>query len=142
MASKQDINKLQLLQNRGLRIILKKPRRTNIKWMLDALKMLSVQQRVNYNTLTLIFKIRNKMVSNYLQEKILYTREGTTRTLRNADDFRLPRYKRSYTQNMIWHDGLQLFNEIQTEQNEKETLKDLRNTLASLLKKDFLNEML
>jgi hypothetical protein len=26
-------------------------------------------------------------------------------------------------------------------QNEKETSKDLRNTLASLLKKDFLNEM-
>jgi hypothetical protein len=60
MASKQDINKLQLLQNRGLRIILKKPRRTNIQWMLDALKMLSVKQRMNYNTPILIFKIRNK----------------------------------------------------------------------------------
>jgi hypothetical protein len=60
--------------------------------MLDALKMLSVQQRVNYNTLILIFKIRNKMVPTYLQDEILYTREAKTRTLRHADDFRLPRY--------------------------------------------------
>jgi hypothetical protein len=97
MASKQDINKLQLLQNRGLRIILKKPRRTNIKWMLDALKMLSVQQRVNYNTLILIFKIRKKMVPTYLQDEILNTGEATTRTLRNADGFCLPRYQRSYS---------------------------------------------
>jgi hypothetical protein len=100
--------------------------------MVDALKMLSVQQRVNYNTLILIFKIHNKMVPTYLQDEILYTREATTRTLRNADDFRLPRYQRSYTQNMIW---------TAARQNENETSKDLKNTLASLLKKDFLKEM-
>jgi hypothetical protein len=123
ITSKQDINKLQLLQNRGLCIILKKPRRTNIKWMLDALKMLSVQQRVNYNTLILIFKIRNKMVPTYLQGEILYTREATTRTLRNADNFRLPRYQRSYTQNMMWHDGLQHFNELPTEAKRERNIE-------------------
>jgi hypothetical protein len=112
MTSIQDINKLQLLLNRGLRIILKKPIRTNIKWMLDALKMLSVQQRVNCNTLILIFEIRNKMVPTHLQDDILYTREATTRTLRNAEDFRLPRYQRTYTQNMICHDGLMIWYDV------------------------------
>jgi hypothetical protein len=93
MAGQQDINQVQLLQNRGVRTILKKPTRTNIKRMLDALKMLLVPQRVNYKTIILILKIRNKMVPTYMQDEILYTREATTRTLRNADDFRLPRYQ-------------------------------------------------
>jgi hypothetical protein len=81
------------------------------------------------------------MVPTYLQDEILYTREATTRTrtLRIADDLRLPRYQRSYTQNIIWHDGLQ--SNYQPRQNEKEASKDLRNTLASLVKKDFLNEI-
>jgi hypothetical protein len=138
MANKQDINKLQLLQNRGLRIILKKPRRTNIKWMLDALKMLSVQQRVNFNTLILIFKIRNKMVPTYLQDEILYTHEATTRTLRNADDFRLPRYQRSYTQNMIWHDGLQLFNELPTEAKRERNIERFKEYAREFVKERFL----
>jgi hypothetical protein len=36
----------------------------------------------------------------------------TARTLRNADDFRLPRYQKTSTQNMIWHNGLRMFNAL------------------------------
>jgi hypothetical protein len=87
----EDLRKLQLLQNRALRIILKKPRRTPIKWMLESLRLHSVKQRVNFNTLLLVFKMKNGMVPNYLQDEMLFTRDATARTLRNADDFRLPR---------------------------------------------------
>jgi hypothetical protein len=88
----EDLRKLQLLQNQALRIILKKkPRRTPIKWMLESLRLHSVKQRVNFNTLLLVFKMKNGMVPNYLQDEMLFTRDATARTLRNADDFRLPR---------------------------------------------------
>jgi hypothetical protein len=51
MATNEDLRKLQLLQNRALLIILKKPRRTPISWMLDTLRLHSVKQGVNFNTL-------------------------------------------------------------------------------------------
>jgi hypothetical protein len=57
------------------------------------------------NTLVFIFKIKNNMAPDYLTPKLIYTREATTRVLRNADDFRLPRYNRTYKHNPLWHAG-------------------------------------
>jgi hypothetical protein len=80
------------------------------------------------------------MVPTYLQDEILYTRETTTRTLRNADDFGLPRYKlikRSYTQNMIWHDGLQLFNELPTEAKRERNIERFQEYARKFVKERF-----
>jgi hypothetical protein len=84
MATNEDLRKLQLLQNQALRIILKKPKRTPIRWMLETLRLHSVKQRVNFNTLVLVFKMKNEMVPNYMQDEMLFTRDATARTLRNA----------------------------------------------------------
>jgi hypothetical protein len=37
-------------------------------------------------------------VTGYMIEEVVYNRNATTRILRNADDFRLPRYKKISTQ--------------------------------------------
>jgi hypothetical protein len=58
------------------------------------------------NTVVFIFKIKNNMVPDYLTSKLIYTREATTHVLSSADDFCLPRYNRTYTQNSLWHAGL------------------------------------
>jgi hypothetical protein len=47
MTNKGEMRFLQLLQNRAMRIILKKARRTHIRWMLDVLDFHSIKQRVN-----------------------------------------------------------------------------------------------
>jgi hypothetical protein len=52
------------------------------------------------------------MAPNYLASKLLLTSEATTRVLRNADDFRLPNDNKSYTQNSLWHAGLDDFNKL------------------------------
>jgi hypothetical protein len=57
MAFEGVMRSLQLLQNRAMRIILTKARRTDIRWQLDVLDFHSIKQRVNFNTLILIFKI-------------------------------------------------------------------------------------
>jgi hypothetical protein len=84
MATNEDLRKLKLLQK------LKIPRRTPIRWMLETLRL----------TLVLVFKMKNEMVPNYMQYEILFTRDATARTLRNADDFKLPRYQKT---SMIWY---------------------------------------
>jgi hypothetical protein len=79
------------------------------------------------------------MVPTYLQDEILYTREATTRTrtLRIADDLRLPRYQRSYTQNIIWHDGLQLFNELPTEAKRERSIERFKEYAREFGKERF-----
>jgi hypothetical protein len=42
------------------------------------------------NTFVFIFKIKNNLAPDYMTSELIYTREATTRVLRNADDFRLP----------------------------------------------------
>lgn len=41
-----------------------------------------------------------------------YTSDISSRTLRNAHDFRLPNYKSDRTRNSIFYEGLKLFNEL------------------------------
>jgi hypothetical protein len=90
MANEGEMRSLQLLQNCAMRIILKKARRTHIRWMLDVLDFLPIKQRVNFNTLILIFKIKNTLVPEYMIDEITYNRGASTRFLRNKDDYRLP----------------------------------------------------
>jgi hypothetical protein len=88
MENEGEMRSLQLIQNRAMRIILKKARKTH-RWMLDALDFHSIKQQVNFNTLILIFKIKNNFVPEYMNDEITNNRDATTRILRNKDDFRL-----------------------------------------------------
>jgi hypothetical protein len=115
MATDEELSDLQIIQNRVLRLILKKGPRTSIGWMLNALKIMSVKQRVYFNTLVLIFKVKNNMLPEYMSEEVQFNRDATERVLRNTNDFRLPKYNKSCTQNSMWHAGLKLFNELPTE---------------------------
>jgi hypothetical protein len=47
-----------------------------------------------------------------MNDEITYNSDATTSILRNKDDFRLPTYKKTYTQNSMWYDGFELFNEL------------------------------
>jgi hypothetical protein len=100
---------------RAMCIILKKARRTHIRWMLDGVGFPLNQTTSEFQyTYLFIFKIKNNLVPEYMNEEISYNRDATITTLRNKDDFRLPTYKKTYTdtQNSMWYDGLKLFNEL------------------------------
>jgi hypothetical protein len=61
-------------------------------------KLHSIKQRMVYfNILILIFKIKNEMAPEYMNEGILYSINTTSRVLQNADDFRLSKYKKKST---------------------------------------------
>jgi hypothetical protein len=138
MANEGEMPSLQLLQNRAMRIILKKARKTHIRWMLDMLDFHSTKQLVNFNTLIMIFKIKNNLVPEYMNDEITYNREATTRILRNRDDFRLPTNKKTYTQNSMWYDGLKLFNELTPAMKKEErNLERFKEAIFIWLKQRF-----
>jgi hypothetical protein len=116
-------------------------RRTNVRTMLDNLEWQSTKQRIYMYTLVFIFKINHNMATDYLASKLLYTREATTCVLRNADDFRLPQYSRTYTQNSLWHAGLNEFNKLSLNMKNREIQHTIhkKNLVYSLSKMDVLN---
>jgi hypothetical protein len=68
---------------------------------------------------------------------ITYNIDATTRILRNKDDFRLPTYKKTYTQNSMWYDGLKLFNELTPAMKEHRNLERFKETIFNWLKQRF-----
>jgi hypothetical protein len=117
MGTEEKNRDLQIIQNRAMRLILKKGPRTSVEWMLSTLQMMSVKQRVN--TLVLIYKMKNSMLPKNMSDEVQLNRQVAEKVLRN----RLPKYNKSCTQNTMWHNGLKLFNELCVELRKKEKKK-------------------
>ena len=64
--SQQDLDDLQVIQNKAIRVVLKKPPRTNRNEMFDQTNYMTVRQLVVYHTLLNIYKIRLHKEPEYL----------------------------------------------------------------------------
>jgi hypothetical protein len=84
--SKSDIKKLQRLQNVGMRIILECHYRTRSSEMLEALRWLSVEQRMLYNMCCITWKIINKEAPGYLSNIISHSNLAHSYNTRSATD--------------------------------------------------------
>ena len=62
------LKRLQVLQNRGARMLLDCDYRTHSVNMLSELKWLNIKDRVNFHKMCLVFKCRNELVPQYLAE--------------------------------------------------------------------------
>lgn len=109
-ATKEQIKCMQKIQNRGMRTILKCHYLTPKKYMLDCLGWLSISQRIKFNCIVMIFKIKHDLLPEYLKNELNYVCNMSNRNLRNAHDFRLPNYKLDVTRKSIFYDGIKLFN--------------------------------
>lgn len=114
LLTREDTVRLQKIQNRAMRLILKCRRDVKIEVMLEKLNWLSVNQRIQYNCLILIYKIQNGMLPKYLNHQICYNRDISPYNTRNKDNFRLPQCTKSQTQNSVYYKGLQQYNNLPT----------------------------
>lgn len=121
-ASKEQIKSMQKIQNRGMRSILKCDYFASKKFMLNSLQWLSIAQRIKFNVLIMIFKIKNGMVPDYILNEVRYVSDVSSRTLRNQSDFSLPNYKSNTTRNSIYYEGLKLYNQLPNDIKNCKTL--------------------
>jgi hypothetical protein len=108
--------------------------------MLDVLEFHSVKQRVNFNTLILVFKIKNNKVPEYMNDELTYNRDATTRNLIGMlmiSGCRMPAYKKTYTQNSMWYDGLKLFNELGPAIKEEKNINRFKESVFVWVKQRF-----
>lgn len=126
LCSITDKERLQKLQNRAMRCILRKSRDTPIKRMLDELKWLSVTQACEYYTLILIFKMKCNLLPRYLSINLDYNYELHNRNLRNKGDLKLPQLTKNCSRNNIFYKGVKLYNETTTEMKNCDNLNTFK----------------
>lgn len=129
--TKGDIEKLQVLQNRAMRKILKCHKFTSEASMLEALCWMSVAQRIRYKTMMLVYKIRNNRVPNSMVEHVSYVGDSHKYLLRNNEDFRIKRTMKAKTKDTIFNKGLSEFNNLPSDlKNEKSLIKFKRKLIT------------
>lgn len=114
-ATKEQVRNMQKIQNRAMRIILKCEYLTPKKFMLESLNWLSIAQRIKFNAIIMIFKIKNGLAPQYLNDNISYVSDVHNRNVRNNNDFRIPNYKTNITMKSIFYEGIKLYNELPNE---------------------------
>src|SRR3978361_249622 len=80
--NKEDIEKMQKIQNRAMRLILNCDYYTHTEHMLKMLNWLSISQMIKFNVLIYIYKMIHGLLPNYLCDKLIYTRDVHNRNTR------------------------------------------------------------
>lgn len=132
--NKGDMSRLQKLQNRAMRIILRCKKRTHIQDMLDALQWLNVKQRIMLKTLVTVFKVKHNMMPKYLSKKISYVGEVQQYPLRNDGDFRLPMMTTENNKNSLVYNSLKEFNKMPSSIKMESDLKTFKRKVTDYVK--------
>jgi len=136
LANEGQKTRLQKMQNKIMRLILKCGRRTKIKWMLDTLQWLSVRQRLDLNTMIFLYKIVHKNMPEYLTEKIIHIRDKHDYNTRvaAAGNFGLPKMTMAGSQNCLFYKGVRMFNGLDYEIKNAKTINEFKNKMIKYLK--------
>lgn len=115
LCNETEMHELQKIQNRALRTLTNGNSYSRSAEMLAETGLLSVRQRIFYNTLLLIWKIRTGHLPSYLNEFFHTLGDSQPYSLRNATRLRPPRTITSAAQNSVIYKGVLMFNELTNE---------------------------
>lgn len=140
LAKQSDIDRLQIIQNKCMRNILRVDKYTNSQFMLNALNALnifSVNQLIIFRTLIFIFKIVHNLVPNYLSNKITYRNETNERILRNGNQINLIAAHKSCSQNALFFKGIKLYNSLPVNLRAENSQTKFEKYLRNYVKENF-----
>lgn len=128
------IHRLQLLQNRAMRAIMKVNRYTSVRLMLDTLEWLSVRQRLALLTLKLIHKMCTGQAPEYLCKRIVKRGQTNSYNLRNCDNLNVQMCTKTSTQNSVSIKGFNLYNQIPNEIKMQTNMAKFKRELVKWIK--------
>ena len=137
LCNEASMDRLQKIQNKAMRVVLRCSRMTSIENMLKALDWPSVKQRIYASTMFLIFKLKHGLLPEYLSEMVSYSRDIHQYPTRTRDNFWIS-YKRSASaMNYLFHKGLIQFNalpsDIKSEKSDVVFKRKLKLYLRQIL---------
>lgn len=139
LANDGEIGRMQKLQNKCMRNILKLNRRSNVRGMLNTLEFMSVSQLIVFNTLILIFKMVRGQCPEYLCEKIKFRGDDEFRSrLRNRNDIEKIRATKKSTQNSVFFRGIELFNNLTDELRNETSIEKFKTKLRKYVTENLM----
>lgn len=134
LLNKNEIEKIQKLQNKAMRSILRVNRFASVKKMCSALSWLNVKERIVLNTLTLIYKICKGKAPKYLTSIVKPSIDVHSHNTRLKKNIFIDRSKSKFTENSIYHKGIRIFNRIPVTLRECDNVKTFRRDCCKLIK--------
>lgn len=135
------LERLQKLQNKAMRAILKCNRYTPIQTMLDTLKWLNIQQRLALNTLNFVQKMKMGNAPDYLIGQLNYVGEMQPYNLRNAEDFRLQRVTTTAMQRSLFFKGLKLYNMLPNYIKTERNINIFKRNISTFVKNNEITQL-
>lgn len=134
LATRQQLKRMQILQSKVMRLILKCDRLTPRQRMLESLQWMSVRQRIEYNTLVFVFRVTKGMAPQYLTSTVKYGRDIHQYNTRGADDLRLQFCRKACTQNSLFYKGFSLFNQLPEEAKIARNINEFKNLCKNFVR--------
>lgn len=133
-AQKSEIKKLQIQQNRAMRVIIQCNRYTPVVDMLDTLKFMSIKERIQYKTLIFIFKLIKNQITGDLVNKIQRVKDKTARETRQAQHLVINFSKTEQAKNRLFDKGIELYNKLPLEIKNCEQIKEFKRKIIKHIK--------
>lgn len=137
LSKNSDINRLQKIQNKFMRQILRVNRHSNKEFLLNTLKLMSVNQIIHYFTVIFIFKIVNGLTPNYLTDRIKFNYESNHMTLRNSNQIRVSNATKYCSQNSLFYKGVQLYNSLPNDIKNVDSLNKFKSKIYKYTTENF-----
>lgn len=100
--------------------------------MLTALGWLNVDQLIKKANLSLIFKIQNNLLPEYLKSFLVQRSALCPYPLRSAEDFNIDFTKYSFLKKSLFSDGLRLYNSLPREYKQSENYKVFMTKIVNM----------
>ena len=134
LSDQSAFDRLQRLQNRAMRAVLKCRRLTPVSSMLEALNWMSVKQRVYAMTLMFVFKLRRGLLPQYLGEMVTLNSDIHGHLTRSRNDFYVKKSKSAKQMNSLFHKGTILFNSLPRDLKDERSETVFKNKLRLFVK--------
>lgn len=110
--TQDNINRLQILQNKAMRIVLGCNRYTSTYDMLQTLKWLNIRQLIAKANIVTIYKIEHNYYPDYLSDFLVRRCSSVPYNIRSGCDFNISFVKSTLLQKSLLYDGLRLYNSL------------------------------
>lgn len=138
LSSDTDIHRIQKVQSKCMRSILKVGYNYSTANLLVTLEFLSVKQRIILNTLVNLYKIINKTVPSYLSQRIHYKSDNIRKaTLRNKNAIETNNARKVYSQNSIFYKGIIMYNQIPIEIRNTQSFNKFKSNVYKFVKSNY-----
>lgn len=110
--NKEEVRKLQVQQNKIMRILLNCSKYTPIDYMLETLNWLNVEKNIKKANLLIIYKIEHNLMPEYLNTYLRKRMQFHDYNIRSKQNYNIDIVRTSALQKTLFYEGLRSFNEL------------------------------